>query len=114
MRQSSLQLGDAWSIVKLCPCSSVFFETYWHCSLTVQMKFLDQSCANTLSFPFNFACFLVSSGRENVYFCDSIEEVQSHTLQRRCVAFVSTPMEVDATADGILTPTDMVIHWVLD
>lgn len=114
MRQSSLQLGDAWSIVKLCPCSSVFFETDWHCSLTVQMKFLDQSCANTLSFPFNFACFLVSSGRENVYFCDSIEEVQSHTLQRRCVAFVSTPMEVDATADGILTPTDMVIHWVLD
>lgn len=113
MRQSSLQLGDAWSIVKLCPCSSVFFETYWHCSLIVQMKFLDQSCANTLSFPFNFACFLVSSG-ENVYFCDSIEEVQSHTLQRRCVAFVSTPMEVDATADGILTPTVMVIHWVLD
>lgn len=41
--------------------------------------------------------------RENVYFCDSMEEVQSHTLQRRCVAFVSTPMEVDATADDLVT-----------
>eukprot|EP00438_Fugacium_kawagutii_P001545 Skav214190 [mRNA] locus=scaffold3641:87590:90642:+ [translate_table: standard] len=37
--------------------------------------------------------------RENVFFCDSAEEVQNHTLQRRCVAFIAASdatMEVEA------------------
>ena len=43
----------------------------------------------------------IPRGRQNVYFCDSIEEVQSHALQRRCVAFVSdTDVTMEAEAEG--------------
>ncbi|CAL1143749.1 unnamed protein product [Cladocopium goreaui] len=42
--------------------------------------------------------------RENVYFCDSIEEVQSHASQRRCVAFVSdTDVTMEAEAEDTIT-----------
>lgn len=53
-----------------------------------------------------------------MFFCDSAEEVQNHTLQRRCVAFIAvsdaTTMEVEAegTSSQVAVWGEEYVGWI--
>ena len=45
-----------------------------------------------------------ASGQEHVYFCDTMEEVNAHAMERRCVAFHAR--ETTATAEASATEAE--------
>eukprot|EP00439_Symbiodinium_sp_Y106_P073577 s1005_g13.t3 len=51
--------------------------------------------------------------KENVYFCKSIEEINAHTMQRRCVAFLVRETGVDAATSVSAEESAVCLHIAL-